>query len=108
MAKFVVDSIKSTSDIVDLIGHLARMLADSDTWELVGEGTVTLTRASVPTIPELEDIVRFDDDLEGQSLPLASGPQPHFGPTPLVPCTQQGLHSKLTDCWMCWSDERRH
>ena len=25
----------------------------------------------------------------------------------LVPCSRRGLHDRLVDCWMCWSDVHR-
>ena len=28
-------------------------------------------------------------------------------PKNYVPCPQRGTHSRLTDCWMCWSDVMR-
>lgn len=37
----------------------------------------------------------------------AVGMTPHTGPTPYVPCPHRGTHTRLTDCWMCWSDVMR-
>jgi hypothetical protein len=30
-----------------------------------------------------------------------------FGPLPLIPCPRRGTHTRLTDCWLCWSDVMR-
>jgi len=126
MAKLVVDSITSTTDIVDLINYLTQALADADTQELLGDGSVTLKKKSIPSIAELEDIVRFDDNYECE-IPfhrinctcqrdathdapprlLTHDTRGHTGPIPLMACTKHGSHSKLTDCWMCWSDVYR-
>ena len=37
----------------------------------------------------------------------SAGPDPPNGPLPLIPCPSRGTHTRLTDCWMCWSDVMR-
>jgi hypothetical protein len=30
-----------------------------------------------------------------------------LGLLPLIPCPRRGTHTRLTDCWLCWSDVMR-
>ena len=127
MAVVIIDDLNDVDDVVDLMNYLARALAAGNTEHLTEAGTLTLTRGAEPTVAQLEDMVRLEDDdqeclvawhREGCSCvadAAATDPRQGIvvhaerrdGPVPYVPCPGRGMHARLTDCWMCWSDVHR-
>lgn len=126
MAVLIVDAVTDSQDVVELITYLTQALAGGDTHTIFNHGTLTLTRGTVPTPAELDDLVRMDQDesctdpyhrtgcscvenaanTDPRQLVVVDAPR-HLGPVPYVPCPRQGLHRSLTECWMCWSDVHR-
>jgi len=127
MAVVIVNDLNDVEDVVELMNYLARALATGNTEHLTEAGTLTLTRGSEPTVAQLEDLVRLDQEdmdcqvawhREGCSCvadAAATDPRQgivvdadrHDGPVLYVPCTGRGTHTRLADCWMCWCDVHR-
>jgi len=127
MAVVIIDDLTDVEDVVELMNYLARALAAGNTEHLTEAGTLTLTRGSGPTVAQLEDLVRLDDEdhdcqvawhRQGCSCvadAAATDPRRrvlldrtrHDGPVPYLPCPERGVHARLADCWMCWCDVHR-
>jgi len=126
MAVLVVRDITDVHDLIDLIAHLTQALATGDIEDFLDEGTLTLSKTSTPSTAQIEDLVRFDDSLECESNEhriscscrsdaaatdprqgTGTSPPRQSGPVPYGPCSKQGSHEVLTECWMCWSDVHR-
>jgi len=127
MAVLVVDDITNAHDLVHLIAHLSEALANGEIEEFLGEGTLTLSKNSIPSPGQIEDLVRFGDTDECTLEEHRSGcscridaaatdprqgtvvdPVRAQGPVFYLPCPRQGEHETLTECWMCWSDVHRN
>lgn len=127
MAVLVIDDVTSAGDVLALARHLLDLLAHDNVEALVSPGTVTLSRGSSPiSDQDLADLVDLHDDYacidprhrEGCSCRYdAAHTDPrqrrlleaarHDGPVPYVACSKRGQHTRLTECWMCWSDVQR-
>jgi len=128
MAILVVDDIADVHDIAELIHYLSRALAEGDVESFISEGTFTLTKNPLPTptADQLADLVRLDEVEECENHGHREGcscqsdaadtdprqgilldAERHDGPLGYVLCSNVGQHTRLTDCWMCWSDVQR-
>ena len=127
MAVVIIDDLNDVEDVVELMNYLARALASGNTEHLTEAGTLTLTRGSEPTVAQLEDMVRLDQDdheclvawhREGCSCVadaavtdprqwIVVDAERHDGPVPYILCPMRGLHACLSECWACWSDVHR-
>ena len=126
MAVVIIDDLHDVEDVVELMNYLARALASGDTGHLTDAGTFTLTRGPEPTVAQLEDMVRLEDDNpecliawhreECSCAADAAATDPrqgivvdadrHDGPVRYIACPDRGQHAWLEDCWMCWCDVR--
>ena len=126
MAVLVVDDITDVHDLVHLIAHLSQALANGEIEDFLDEGTLTLSKKSIPSPAQIEDLVRFGESDECMLEEHRSGcscridaaatdprqgnvvdPIRVQGPVSYLPCPRQGEHATLTECWMCWSDVHR-
>jgi hypothetical protein len=128
MAVVVINQVSNVSDVVELIKYLTDALLDEKALTgLCHEGTCNLNNGNAPTAEEVAGIVGMDfDDYTCNQPSHREGcscvdDAVHFdarqltlfdvdhqsGPARYLPCTMQGMHVKLTDCWMCWSDVHR-
>ena len=128
MSVVVIHDLEDPFDVLLLARHLLDLLATGDLEDILGSGTLHLSRTQrpVPSEEQLDDLVRPDDDYTCQ-VPhhrdscscrqdaAATDPRQlrlleaawREGPVPYLPCPKAGTHSRLTDCWMCWSDVQR-
>lgn len=128
MATVVVHDLEEPLDVLSLARHLLDLLATGRLQEILGEGTLHLTKGlpPVPSDEDLEALVRLDEDYrcldpshrvgctcrveaagtDARQLTVVEVPRSE-GPVPFVRCSRAGSHARLTDCWQCWCDVQR-
>jgi len=127
LADIVICNITCLDDLVEATAHLFRRVGEGAT-DVFSPGTLTLDRGPwIPSDIDLEVMVGMDDEFDCIYDNMHSAhctcvsdarntdPRqqkllevtPEFGPVQYVPCSSQGTHSTLTECWMCWCDVDR-
>jgi hypothetical protein len=127
LADIVIRNITCLNDLVEATAHLFQRVGEGAT-EMFSPGTLTLDREPwIASDIDLEVMVGMDDefdciydDIHSAHCTCVSDARntdprqqklleviPDFGLAQYVPCPSQGMHSKLTECWMCWCDVDR-
>ena len=130
MTLLIADSINSRNDIASLIAYLSDVLANGEIDYFLSCEVVNLTSSppvEMITDQQLHDLVDpFDEDyfcpkpdhsLECSCVYDAAHTDPRqrvlldadraSGPVPFVACSDRGLHARLAECWMCFTDVER-
>jgi len=127
LADIIIRNVTCLNDLVEATAHLFQQVGEGAT-HIFSPGTLTLDREPwIPSDIDLEVMVGMDDEFDciydnihspyctcvsdarntdPRQLTLFDV-TPDFGPVKNVPCPRRGTHSKLTECWMCWSDVNR-
>ena len=126
MTDLVIEGMANSNDIAGVIEYLNEILAYGEEETFFSHEVFTLIREGVPSVKRMYEMVNFYGDdtcykmdhREGCTCTQdAANTDPwqlklltaeyHNGPVPYQPCSKQGTHESLTECWMCWSDVYR-
>ena len=101
MTRIVIENVSTRTELVELLTVVLEVMDAEGAFERPQQ--VFSPRA--PTEPEIA--VPDPGPERVRMVDLARAPWNQPRPLPYTACPARGVHERLTDCWLCWSDVMR-